>query len=60
MRPEFALTKPTPLTFGAGGVKVPLLEGEVPEAGGELAAVVDAGVVAAEESTVPVSVDEGG
>lgn len=59
MRPEFALTNPTPLTFGAGGVKVLLLEGVgVPEAECEVCTVVGGGEVPAEVPTVPVPVDE--
>lgn len=61
MKPEFALTNPTPLTFGAGGVKVLLLEGVgVPEAECEVASLVGGGEVSAEVPVVPVSVDEGG
>lgn len=59
MRPEFALTTSTPLTLGAGGVKVPLLEGAVPVAVCEVVAVV-CSVVITEELTEPVSVDERG
>lgn len=69
MRPEFALTMLTPLTFGAGGVKVPLLVDAVPVSVCEVVVPVEWVVVIAEvlEERVsvlleagPLAVDGGG